>query len=134
MKRIILTGLGLLSLALGIIGIFLPLLPTTPFLLISAACFMHSSQKLHKWLTGHKLFGKMIENYQKHRAISKYSKIIALIMLWASIGFSIAFLVANLWVSIALTCVAVGVTIHIIRIKTLTEEMICESTQIGHRQ
>lgn len=134
MKRIILTGLGLLSLALGIIGIFLPLLPTTPFLLISAACFMHGSQKLHKWLTGHKLFGKMIENYQKHRAISNNSKIIALIMLWTTIGFSIAFLVANLWVSIALACVAVGVTIHIIRIKTLTEEMICESAQIGHRQ
>lgn len=134
MKRIILTGLGLLSLALGIIGIFLPLLPTTPFLLISAACFMHSSQKLHKWLIGHKLFGKLIESYQKHRAISKTSKIVALATLWATIGASIAFLVANLWVSIALACIAVAVTIHIIRIKTLTEEMTREPIQIEHRQ
>ncbi|SHO57807.1 YbaN family protein [Vibrio quintilis] len=70
MKHWFLTGAGMLSLALGALGIFLPLLPTTPFILLASACFMRSSPRFHNWLLSHAVFGPMIENWQTRRAIS----------------------------------------------------------------
>ena len=69
--------LGLTSLALGVIGIVLPLLPTTPFLLLSAFCFARSSDRLHGWLVTHRLFGPMIDNWHRHRAIARSAKMAA---------------------------------------------------------
>ncbi|MGI9419752.1 MAG: YbaN family protein [Geminicoccaceae bacterium] len=68
---------GLASLSLGFVGIFLPLLPTTPFLLLAAFCFARSSDRLHRWLLTHQTFGPMIENWQRHRAIARSAKIAA---------------------------------------------------------
>ncbi len=122
MIKILLISAGLLSLALGIAGIFLPLLPTTPFLLLSAACFMRSSTRLYRWLTGHKIFGGYIRGYQQFRAVSPRTKIISLALLWLTIGGSLLF-APYLWLKVTLALIAVGVTIHIVRLKTLTPAM-----------
>ncbi|NRB72315.1 MAG: YbaN family protein [Xanthomonadales bacterium] len=70
-------GLGFLALGLGIIGIALPLLPTTPFVLLAAFCFARSSERLHQWLLQHPLFGPMISNWRDHGAIGRGTKLLS---------------------------------------------------------
>ena len=122
MKKLLLNAAGLVSLALGIVGIFLPLLPTTPFLLLSAACFLRGSVRLHYWLTHHRIFGPYIRNYQEYRAVPLRTKVAALIMMWSGIGFSIT-IVPLTAVKIGLALVALAVTAHILRLRTLTPEL-----------
>lgn len=104
---------------LGFIGIFLPLLPTTPFLLLSAILFSKGSKKLHDWLINHKLFGKYIYEFTVEKAIPLHAKIISISMMWFSILFSV-FVVANgkLWLQIILIVVAIAISIHISLFKT----------------
>lgn len=124
MKRYLLLAAGGLSLSMGVAGLFLPLLPTTPFLLLAAACFLRSSQRLYNWLTGHKHLGPYIRNYLRHRAVSIKAKTVSIILLWATIGGTAVFAVRNNWVRIVLVLVAVGVTVHLALMKTLTPEML----------
>jgi len=124
-KYLLIAG-GVLSLVLGIIGIFLPIMPTTPFLLVSAACFLRSSKRLHHWLTTNRLFGRYIRMYIKYRAISKVSRIVAIALLWIFISISAVFFTDRLWLRILLGVIAAGVTIHLATLKTLTKEMIEE--------
>ena len=74
-KRYLLIGIGVLSLVLGFIGIVMPLLPTTPFLLLSAICFTNSSPRLHAWLIGHPRLGPPIRAWQQYHAISRPAKV-----------------------------------------------------------
>jgi uncharacterized membrane protein YbaN (DUF454 family) len=117
--KYLLIVLGIISLGLGTLGIFLPLLPTTPFLLLSAFLFARSSEKLHSWLLNHKILGKYIRDFLRDRAIPLRIKIISISMLWATITGSIIF-VANgkLWLQILLFSIAAGVTVHILSYKT----------------
>jgi uncharacterized membrane protein YbaN (DUF454 family) len=119
LKKILLVAAGSVSLALGILGIFLPLLPTTPFLLLTAACYAKSSERLYEKLLSNRYVGKYIVEYRKNRGIRKSVKIYILSLLWATILVSILFFVGALWVRILLGCVAVGVTIHVASFKTL---------------
>ena len=80
--------LGVLAVLLGILGIFLPLLPTTPFLLLASACFARGSVRLHRWLIGHRVFGKYIANFEAGHGIPLKGKIVATIMLWGSMAWS----------------------------------------------
>ncbi len=80
-KKALWLTLGLLSTLLGIIGIALPLLPTTPFLLLAALCFAQSSERMHSWLMEHPTFGPIILNWQEHGAIDRRSKIISMTMI-----------------------------------------------------
>lgn len=82
--------IGLTSLALGIAGVVLPLLPTTPFVLLSAYCFARSSPRLHDWLLGHRLFGPLIANWQRHGAISPRAKLLAVLSMAGVLGLSVA--------------------------------------------
>jgi hypothetical protein len=82
--------IGLASLALGIAGVVLPLLPTTPFVLLAAYCFARSSPRLHDWLLGHRLFGPLIANWQRHRDISPRAKLLALLSMAGVLGLSVA--------------------------------------------
>jgi hypothetical protein len=82
---------GTFSLALGAIGIFLPILPTTPFLLLSAACYLRSSERMHKWLLGNRWFGEYIRNYQEGKGIPMKTKILAMSFLWVAILYSALF-------------------------------------------
>lgn len=118
-KKIALVIAGSLSLILGIIGIFLPLLPTTPLLLLAAACYIRSSKKLYTFLINNKYLGSYIKDYQEKGAVSKKTKIIALCFLWLSIGGSVLFVVTKLFIKFILISIAIGVTIHILRLKTV---------------
>jgi len=117
--KIIFAFLGLVSLVLGIIGIFLPLLPTTPFLLLSAALFARSSTRLYNWLLNHRVLGSFIRNYREDKSVTVRVKIIAISTLWATMLFSI-FLVVNekWWLQVMLGTIATGVTIFIMSLKT----------------
>ena len=122
-KRILLIIAGCTSLSVGVVGIFVPLLPTTPFLLLASACFLRSSDSLYHWLIHHKLFGNYIRCYRQYRAISIRSKIISLLLLWLCIGYSVIIFVSALWLRLILIIIAAGVTTHILRLRTTTKEM-----------
>lgn len=115
--RWLLIGGGCAALGLGILGIPLPVLPTTPFLLLSAWCFGRSSEPLLRWLLTNRLFGKYLRNYLEHRGIPRRVKTGILITLWATIGLS-AVLVEGWWLRVLLIAVAAGVTVHVLRIRT----------------
>jgi uncharacterized membrane protein YbaN (DUF454 family) len=117
-KKIALAIAGSFSLILGVIGIFLPLLPTTPLLLLAAACYIRSSKKLYTFLINNKYLGTYIRDYQEKGAIPKKTKIIAICFLWLSIGGSVLFIITKLFVKFILISIATGVTIHILRLKT----------------
>ena len=116
LKRQLLIAAGTLSLAVGIIGIAVPVLPTTPFLLLAAGCYLRSSPRFYNWLMTNRLFGAYIRNYIEGRGIPVKVKLFIIILLWAAIGVSI-WLTANLTVTLILLIIATGVTLHIIFIR-----------------
>jgi len=109
---------GTFFLALGIIGIALPLLPTTPFLLLTAYCYARGSKRLHHWLMNNKWFGKYIRDYQEGRGIPLRTKVIAITSLWVMILLSIYWFISNIYIQIILIIIAALVTIHLVRIPT----------------
>ena len=109
---------GTISLALGIIGIFIPVLPTTPFLLLSAACYSRSSKKFYDWLLSNRWFGNYIRNYREGRGVPLKVKLLTIIILWTTILTSAFLFVTNWKIQIMLIIIAIGVTIHIWKIKT----------------
>lgn len=121
MRKYFFLTAGLVSLGTGMVGIFLPVLPTTPFLLLSAACFLKSSQFFYNRLVNHRLFGRYIENYIKYRAITLKSKISSIVILWSLILISILS-IDTVWIKILLGVIAVGVTIHLLLLKTMRKD------------
>ena len=117
-RRALLITAGLAAVVAGAIGIVVPLLPTTPFLLLAAVCFVRSSDRLYRWLTTNRVFGVYLRNYQEHRAMPAGMKWCAISVLWLTIGVSIA-AIEHLPVRILLAVVGIGVTILISRIRTL---------------
>jgi uncharacterized membrane protein YbaN (DUF454 family) len=105
---------GTISLGLGAAGIFLPILPTTPFLLLSAACYYKGSERMHRWLLNNRLFGSYIRNYKEGKGISQAGKVITIFLLWIAICFSTLLMVNNYIVQIVLFAIAIAVTIHVI--------------------
>lgn len=103
------TLLGFLFVALGAVGAVLPLLPTTPFLLLAAACFAKSSPKCHQWLLSSKLFGPILTNWQQNKCVTKRTKIIALSSIALFGGYAVGFAISSLYIKIAgLILLAVG--------------------------
>jgi hypothetical protein len=117
-RRALLIIAGLASVVAGAIGIVVPLLPTTPFLLLAAVCFVRSSDRLYRWLTTNRVFGSYLRNYQEHRAMPAGMKWCAISVLWLTIGLSIV-AIDTLPIRALLVVVAVGVTTLIARIRTL---------------
>jgi uncharacterized membrane protein YbaN (DUF454 family) len=111
---------GTFSLVLGAVGVFLPILPTTPFLLLSAACYLRSSERMHRWLLNNRWFGNYIRNYQEGKGIPLKTKVLAMIVLWGAILYS-AFIVLDeiLIAQIVLLAIALGVSIHLVRLPNL---------------
>lgn len=116
--RYLLLALGILSLALGSIGLFVPVLPTTPFLLVSAFCFLRSSQRLYDWLLHHKIFGVFIYNYITYKAVPRLAKIGAIVFLWTTLGLSIAW-VDTAALRLLLAGIGIAVTVHLALLKTI---------------
>ncbi len=118
LKKIILISAGTISAGLGIAGIFLPVLPTTPFLLLAAYCYSHSSERFYNRLLNNKLCGPYIAAYRNGSGISLRHKITAIATLWITITLSAIFFATALWARILLGIIAIGVTIHLAKMKT----------------
>ncbi|AMR67684.1 MULTISPECIES: YbaN family protein [Pseudomonadaceae] len=116
--RYTLLAIGWLSVLLGVIGIFVPVLPTTPFLLLAAACFVRSSRRFYLWLVNHKHLGPWIRDYLEGNGIPLKGKVYAIGLMWASIGLS-CYLVPMPWARAFMLTSAVLVTLYILRQKTL---------------
>lgn len=118
--KILLIILGSISFALAVAGIFLPLLPTTPLLLLAAALWIRSSDSLYNWLINHRVFGEYIQNFQKHRAIPLRVKIYAVSLVLITIGYCIFAVVdEHLWAQILMALLATAICWHILSYKTL---------------
>jgi uncharacterized membrane protein YbaN (DUF454 family) len=122
LKRILLLVAGTLFVVIGIIGIFVPILPTTPFLLLAAACYVRSSQRFYDWLLNNKYLGTYIRNYVQGKGMSLKAKAYTIILLWMAIGLSIWFVTENVIVRVILALIAIGVTLHLINTKTFREK------------
>jgi uncharacterized membrane protein YbaN (DUF454 family) len=105
--------------ALGILGIFFPLLPTTPFLLLAAACYFRSSEKFYNRLMNNKWLGNYIKNYREKKSIPLKVKVLSLSFLWLTIGYSVFFVVNIFLLRVILILIAIGVTIHVLSFRTL---------------
>lgn len=116
-RWIFITG-GLILVAIGVLGMFLPLLPTTIFFILAAWCFARSSEKFYVWLHTNRLFGRYLSNYRTGRGMTLSSKIFSIAFLWAGIMVSFFLLTDNTYVRILLIAIAVGVSWHLIAIKT----------------
>ena len=127
-RRWFLIILGTLALGLGIIGIFVPLLPTTPLLLAAAACYLRGSERMYEWLLNRRRLGPFIRNYRQHRAITKRHKLFTLALLWVAIGYSSIRATRSLALRIGLWAIAVGVTIHVLSLRTLKNDDSCPGT------
>jgi hypothetical protein len=121
LKRALYYMAGTISLALGIIGMVFPILPTTPFLLLSAACYVRSSEKAYNWLIHNKVFGKIIRDYLEGKGLPIKVKVITIILLWITIFLSIVF-ITTFWVQILLLIIASLVSIHISLIKPKSQQ------------
>ena len=122
LRRWLLITTGTIFVGLGALGVFLPLLPTTPFLLLAAALYIRSSKRLYNWLITNKWFGTYIKNYREGKGISLTTKIVSIALLWITIGYSVIFVVNILIFQILLILIAVGVTIHLVLVKTLKQK------------
>ena len=116
--RYVLLVIGWLSVTLGIIGIFLPVLPTTPFLLLAAACFVRSSRRFYDWLVTHPRLGPWFRDYLEGNGIPLKGKVYAIATMWLSSGVS-CWLVPMFWARIGMLTSATLVSIYILRMKTL---------------
>lgn len=115
--RWLLISAGTVSVFLGLLGIILPLLPTTPFLLLAAASYAKSSEKFYNWLITNRFFGSYIKNYRDGKGIPLRIRITSISFLWITILITVFFFVPVITVKILLIVIAVGVTVHIIKIR-----------------
>jgi uncharacterized membrane protein YbaN (DUF454 family) len=110
--------LGTLCVTLGVLGMFLPVLPTTPFLLLAAICYARSSERFYHWLMTNRWCGEYIRNYREGRGIPLKQKVLTIMLLWLTIGSTAWLAISQWWVRWILLGIAVGVTIHLVKVKT----------------
>ena len=113
---------GTVSVGLGILGIFLPILPTTPFLLLATACYSRSSVKFYNWLINNKWFGNYLKNYREGKGVPIRVKVWAILFLWTTISYSAFFMIENFIISSGLILIAAIATYHISKIRTFKNE------------
>jgi uncharacterized membrane protein YbaN (DUF454 family) len=117
-RRVLFFIAGSLALALGALGVLLPVLPTTPFVILAAFCYARSSQRAHSWLLANRVFGRHISDYLAGEGISWWVKAGVLSLLWATIAVSATLLVPFLWARVLLVAIGLAVTIHVLKLKT----------------
>jgi len=120
LRRLLFLGLGIVCVGLGVLGILLPILPTTPFLLLAAACFVRSSERMHHLLLHNRVFGEYLRRYRDGEGMPLGTKILTLALLWTTLALSIFGAVPPelWWGRLALLGVGLGVSLHILRMKT----------------
>ena len=109
---------GVLLVAIGIIGIFLPVLPTTIFLILASACFVKGSPRANEWLRNHKILGIYLKNYQDKSGLTIKAKVFNIALLWIMILSSAYFFTEELFIRLLLLAIAIAVTIHLLMVKT----------------
>lgn len=109
---------GFILVVIGVIGIFLPILPTTIFLILASACFVKSSPRANEWLRNHKILGIYIKNYQDKTGLTVKAKVFNIAFLWIMILSSAYFFTEELYIKLLLIAIAIGVTIHLLMVKT----------------
>jgi uncharacterized membrane protein YbaN (DUF454 family) len=114
--RWLLLAAGVVCVVLGVIGIFLPLLPTTPFMLLAAACFARSSRRFHDWLLANRTFGPLILEWEKHRSIPRRTKLTAIALMSLTLAVSIVFFVEPAWLQALLAAFGVLLAVWLYRI------------------
>lgn len=134
-SRVLFTILGSLCVALAVIGMVIPVLPTTPFLLLAAYFYARSSQRFYTWLITNRWFGEYIRKYREGRGLPLRHKVITIALLWLSIGSAAIFAVSSWWMRVILLVIALGVTLHLAKIKTpkttLPQKLVEESKTPG---
>ncbi len=116
--RYVLLACGWVFLGLGVIGLFLPVLPTTPFVLLAAACFFRSSERIHSWLVSHPRFGPQITDYLEGKGLRRNTKVVALLTLWISVTASVVLFIPHVAADAIVLVIAAGVTVYILRLPT----------------
>jgi uncharacterized membrane protein YbaN (DUF454 family) len=124
--RALLIALGTMCVALGVLGIFLPLLPTTVFLLMAAACYARSSERFYQKLITNRFLGSYIRNHREGRGMRRRDKIVTVALLWIGIGATMIWTVDALWLHLLLLSIAVGVTIHVVKLPSYRPAQIGE--------
>ena len=114
--RYVLLAAGFLCVGLGIAGLFLPVLPTTPFMLLAGACFARSSPRFHRWLLEHRTFGPIVGEWERHRAIPWRAKLWAIGLMSATLATSIVFFVSNPWAQGGLAAMGVALAVWLYRV------------------
>ena len=114
--RGLLLAAGVACVALGVVGIFLPLLPTTPFMLLAAACFARSSRRFHEWLLANRTFGPLILEWEKHRSLPRRTKLTAIVLMSLTLAVSIVFFVERPWLQTLLAAFGVLLAVWMYRI------------------
>ncbi|MEJ5199060.1 MAG: YbaN family protein [Anaerolineae bacterium] len=123
---------GTLFVGLGVVGIFVPILPTTPFLLLAAFCYGRSSQRFLHWLLTNRWFGSYIRNYRAGLGLPLREKVLTILALWLTIGVSVVYVVSQWWLRLVLVGIALGVTVHLLWIKTASRDVACNvSPEVG---
>ena len=120
--RFILIAIGVVCVGVGIAGVFIPLLPTTPFLLLAAACFTRSSSKLYHWLTTNRWVGDYVRGYLEHRATTVPAKVWSIVTLLCALASVAAFFTESWIVRSVLLLIGVGVTAHLLSLRTITRQ------------
>lgn len=118
--KILLTALGLLSLGLGVLGIFLPVLPTTPLLLLAAALFLRGNRNLYDWLLNHPELGPYIRNFMEHKAIPLRVKVISVSLVWITLINCVIFVAEHWAFRLFFILLATAITVHILSYRTIS--------------
>jgi len=121
--RWVLISCGWISIAGGVAGIFLPLIPTVPFLLLAVACFARSSEKFHTWLVEHNHLGPLLRNYLNGAGIPLRAKKVAIGMVWISFPATTFLFAQTLWLKVLLLTLAAGITIYLLSLPTVPKDL-----------
>ena len=116
MLRGLLLVAGVLAFTAGIVGVFLPLIPATPLLILAAACFARAYRPFHEWMLAHRWFGPMLREWYHHRSLPYWTKLLALVTMLISFGTSIVLFVQPLWLQLVLAAVALLLAALVYRI------------------
>ncbi len=117
--RWLLFGAGVVFVAIGTVGIVLPLLPSVVFFLLAAACFARSSPAAHRWLMENRMFGPRLRDYREHGGATTRTKVVALSMLWVGILVSLWLTGFQIWIALLLLTIASGVSVYLVRLRTV---------------
>jgi uncharacterized membrane protein YbaN (DUF454 family) len=127
LMRALLVVCGTVCVALGVLGIFLPLLPTTVFLLMAAACYARSSDRFYQKLITNRWLGSYIVNHREGRGMRRRDKAITLVMLWVGIGATMIWTAESVWLRLGLLAIAAGVSVHVAKLKTFDAGLVRET-------